>query len=205
MSDIVNADRKHSIYGGVVVEIAEESLDRVQLLLAGIRGGAYKAIGSALARAAQAGKTAAKEAVTQEYTISAGTFLDYTNNINHFQRGKETGEVSVVFGYSGHVIPLLKFNTSVSGRDGSVSTQVIRSHGKQTLDKAFRTVINGHTGIYEREGPERLPIRELFGPAATQMMYSNEDVLDTVEEKMAAVYEQRIEHEILRLLNGWGK
>ena len=35
-------------------------------------------------------------------------------------------------------------------------------------------------------------------------MYSNENVLDTIEEKMAETYEKRIDHEILRVLNGWG-
>lgn len=204
MSDIVSRDEKHAVYAGVAVDVAEASLDRVQLLLAGIPGGVYKAVGSALARAAQAGRTEAKGAVTKEYAISSGTFISYTNPINHFQRSGKAGGLSVVFGFSGHVIPLLKFNTSVSGKNGTVATQVIRSHGKQALDKAFRATVNGHTGIFEREGKERLPIRELFGPATTQMMYSNEEVLDAVEEKMAAVYEQRIEHEILRILNGWG-
>ena len=37
------------------------------------------------------------------------------------------------------------------------------------------------------------------------MMYSNEDVLDDMEERMVEVYDQRIDHEIERLLNGWGK
>ena len=35
------------------------------------------------------------------------------------------------------------------------------------------------------------------------MMYSNEDVMDEVEEKMADTYQKRIEHEIDALLNGW--
>lgn len=36
------------------------------------------------------------------------------------------------------------------------------------------------------------------------MMYSNENVMDSIEEKMASTYEERIEHEITRVLNGWG-
>ena len=64
--------------------------------------------------------------------------------------------------------------------------------------------MGGHTGIYERIGPSRFPVRELYGPATPQMMYSNEDVMDTIEAKMVEAYESRIEHEILRVLNGWG-
>ena len=36
------------------------------------------------------------------------------------------------------------------------------------------------------------------------MMYSNEEVTDEIEAKMVETYEKRIDHEILRLLNGWG-
>lgn len=81
---------------------------------------------------------------------------------------------------------------------------VKRSNAPELLRYAFRSKAGGHLGIYEREGPERLPIRELYGPATTQMMYSNEAVLDSIEEKMAETYEKRLDHEILRVLYGWG-
>ena len=81
MSDIVSADRSHAVYAGLVVDIAEDSLDKASRLLAGIRGGVYKAVGSALSRAAAAGRTAAKEPVTKEYTISQSEFLARTKNI----------------------------------------------------------------------------------------------------------------------------
>lgn len=35
-------------------------------------------------------------------------------------------------------------------------------------------------------------------------MYSNESVLDQIEEKVAEAFEERVDHEINRLLNGWG-
>ena len=37
------------------------------------------------------------------------------------------------------------------------------------------------------------------------MIYSNEEVMDEIEAKMAETYEKRIDHEILRILNGWGR
>lgn len=202
MSDVVNVAGSHSIYAGLTVDIAEESLDRASKVLAGINGGIYKAVGSALARAAAAGKTAAKGAVTKEYTISQGEFLSNTKNINHFV--KETGGgISVVFGFRGNVIPLLKFNTKY-GDGGRIATQVKRTSSAELLESAFIAQAGGHRGVFEREGPARLPIRQLFGPATPQMMYSNEDVLDDIEQKMADTYEKRIDHEILRVMNGWG-
>lgn len=76
------------------------SLERVTNLLAGISGEAYKAVGSALKRAADSGKTVAKRAVTKEYTISQSEFLARTRNINYFVR-ESSGEITVSFGYAG--------------------------------------------------------------------------------------------------------
>lgn len=203
MSDITRGDRQSYYDGGVLIDIAEDSLDKATRLLAGINGGVYKAIGSALSRAADSGKTAAKGAVTKEYTISQSEFLARTKNINHFVRESD-GAISVVFGFRGNVIPLMKFNTRVNG-SGQIVTQVKRSGSVETLNRAFSAQMGGHRGVYERTGPDRFPVKELFGPATPQMMYSNEAVSDEITAKMAETYEKRIDHEILRILNGWGR
>ena len=187
---------------GITVDIAEDSLDRVANLLVDIHGGIYKAVGSALTRAASAGKTVAKRSVTKEYAINQSEFLARTQNVNHFIRQSDGG-ISVVFGFRGNVIPLMKFNTRVNN-NGQVVTQVKRSGAAATLDRAFAAQMGGHRGIYERIGAERFPVRDLFGPATPQMMYSNEAVTDEMEDKMVKTYENRIDHEILRVLNGWG-
>lgn len=203
MSDITRTGSSHAVYAGLTVDIAEDSLDKATKLLAGISGGVYKAVGSALTRAAAAGRTAAKQPVTREYTISQSEFLAQTRNINHFVRESDGG-VSVAFGFRGNVIPLTKFKTSINS-SGQVVTQVKRSGAAETLNRAFSAQMGGHRGIYERTGPSRFPVEELYGPATPQMMYSNEDVLDEIEQKMADTYEKRIDHEILRMLNGWGR
>lgn len=193
----------HAVYAGLTVDVAEDSLDRATKLLAGVSGGVYKAVGSALTRAAATGKTAAKRPVTREYSISQSQFLASTRDINHFVR-ESSGGLSIVFGFRGNVIPLAKFNTRV-GSDGHVVTQVKRAGAAAVLDRAFSAQMGGHRGIYERIGEKRFPVEELYGPATPQMMYSNEAVLDEVEAKMAETYEKRIDHEILRVLNGWGR
>lgn len=203
MSDIMRAGSSHAVYAGLTVDIAEDSLDKATKLLAGISGGVYKAVGSALTRAAAAGRTAAKQPVTREYTISQSEFLAQTRNINHFVRESDGG-ISVAFGFRGNVIPLTKFKTSINS-SGQVVTQVKRSGAAETLNRAFSAQMGGHRGIYERTRPSRFPVEELYGPATPQMMYSNEDVLDEIEQKMADTYEKRIDHEILRVLNGWGR
>lgn len=202
MSDVTTDTMMHSVNAGIAVDIAEEGFDRVSALLAGIPGGANRAVGSALARAAAAGNTVAKRAVTQEYAISSSEFLNRTKNINNIQRAS-SGEVSINFGYRGSVIPLRVFDTKVD-RNGLVVTRVKKSSSKQALNHAIEAKMGSHYGIYERQGEKRFPVKELYGPATPQMMYSNEAVMDSIEDKMASTYEERIEHEISRILNGWG-
>ena len=50
MSDVTTDTMMHSVAAGITVDIAEEGFDRVSALLAGIPGGANRAVGSALAR-----------------------------------------------------------------------------------------------------------------------------------------------------------
>ena len=170
MSDVTTDTMMHSVAAGIAVDIAEEGFDRVSAILSGIPGGANRAVGSALARAAAAGKTVAKRAVTQEYAISSSEFTNRTK----------------------------------VDRSGRVVTRVKKSSARQALDHAFEAKMGSHYGIYERQGEKRFPVKELFGPATPQMMYSNEVVMDSIEAKMASTYEERIEHEITRVLNGWG-
>lgn len=202
MSDVTTDTMMHSVAAGIAVDIAEEGFDRVSAILSGIPGGANRAVGSALARAAAAGKTVAKRAVMQEYAISSSEFTNRTKNVNNIQRAS-SGEVSINFGYRGSVIPLRVFDTKVD-RSGRVVTRVKKSSARQALDHAFEAKMGSHYSIYERQGEKRFPVKELFGPATPQMMYSNEVVMDSIEAKMASTYEERIEHEITRVLNGWG-
>lgn len=202
MSEVTRDYRRHKIYSGSVDVIAEESFGRAEALLNGIPGGVYKAVGSALTRAASAGKTEAKRAVSQEYTISPSDFLQRTRNINHFVRSGD-GSVEVVFGFAGYPIPLMHFQMGIDG-GGRLVAHVKRNSTPEALRHAFRQTVSGHYGVYERLGVSRYPIRQLYGPATPQMMYSNENVMDSIENKMAETYEKRIDHEILRVLNGWG-
>ena len=186
---------------GVVVDVSAGSLERATNLLAGISGGAYKAVGSALKRAADSGKTVAKRLVTKEYTISQSEFLARTRNINHFTR-ESNGEITVSFGYAGCAIPLTKFNTRVNS-SGQVVTQVKRSGTAEVLAHSFQAHMGEHRGIYERIGASRFPVEERYGPATTQMMYSNDEIIDEISTKVSETFDKRIDQDILALLNGW--
>lgn len=100
------------------------------------------------------------------------------------------------------MIPLTKFNTRVNG-SGQVVTQVKRSSAAEVLEHSFQARMGEHRGIYGRIGPSRFPVEEGYGSATTQMMYSNDEIIDEISAKVSETFDKRIDQDILALLNGW--
>ena len=84
-----------------------------------------------------------------------------------------------------------------------MQTQVMRNGGAATLQHAFVARIFGPTAVFERVGSPRFPVEQKFGPSTGHMM-RNEEVIEKMDETIRDTYEKRVEHEILRVLNGWG-
>lgn len=182
-------------------QVGSNSLDRVNKILAGIPRGAIKANYAALKRAGETAKTKAGQFAAAEYTISKGTFMGNVKQKSHISGGAG-GVVSMNISYAGSVLPLLEFNTKYS-RGGRLQTQVKRNGGAATLQHAFAESVFGPIAVFERLGTSRFPVEQKFGPSTGHMM-QNDQVIDQMEETIRETYEKRIEHEISRLLNGWG-
>lgn len=184
-----------------IEEIGGRSLERANKILAGIPGGAIKAAHSALKRAGDTAKTKAGQFAAAEYTINKGTFMGNVNSKSRIS-GSSGGVVSMSISYAGSVLPLLTFNTRYS-RDGRVQTQVKRNGGAATLQHAFVASIYGPVAVFERVGAPRFPVEQKYGPSTAHMMQNNR-VIEQMDETIRETYENRMEHEISRVLNGWG-
>lgn len=195
-----NAKNSMGIY--LVDDIGDGSIDRAMKVLAGFPHGADKAIGSAIKRAAQSGEAYAARGVRNEYYINASDFKSYTRSKRRIYTS--AGSTTVDIEFRGFHIPLVKFDTKV-GKDGRVVTRVKRSSPRTVLDHVFKQDVgtHGHTGIFERLSDKRLPIEEKLGPSTPQMMASNEDLEQEVGDKVREIFEERLEHEILAVMNGW--
>lgn len=80
----------------------------------------------------------------------------------------------------------------------------MNGNGRTPFAEAFIAKMkSGHTGMFERDGKSRLPITEFMGPSTAQMA-GNSVIVERVEEKTQEVVNKRIEHEITRILNGYG-
>jgi len=71
------------------------------------------------------------------------------------------------------------------------------------LEHAFVANIYGHVAVFERVGAPRFPVEQKYGPSTGHMM-QNERVIEQMDTTIRQTYEARIEHEVLRVLNGWG-
>lgn len=100
---------------------------------------------------------------------------------------------------------LLKYNvTPQKATYGKtpVKAAVKRSESQVELAKSFTAQMpNGHIGIYERKSDSSYPIKQLYGPSVPRMA-ENAVVLKTVEDRVNEVINNRMEHELDRILNG---
>ena len=194
-----------------MIEVSEQTIDRIHTILAGVEKADEKVLKPALARGLMAGKTAAGKMVRQTYHISAGDF----NSRGYMRYNSVTKNGDGIIGsieYSGGVIPLIKFKVSPSTpkKRTTPSAAVLKANSLVKFNRQKNVFVaqmkSGHIGIMERQkgtvspatGKEKL--KELLSPAVPQMV-GNEKVMQNVEERVNEVINQRIEHEIERLLS----
>ncbi len=209
MSNEIYSMQRSSMKAAVGIFITDDvggssnKISRAYALLAGIPHAADKAIGSAIKRAATSGESFAAQAIGKYYYVKAGDFKHYTKSKRRIITS--AGETNVDIEFRGRHIPLLKFQSRI-GNDGLVHAKVKRSTSGSALKNVFRQKVgNSHYGLFERVGESRYPIEEKFGPSTPQMMSANDDVAQEIGDKVRDTFDNRIEHEILALMNGWRK
>lgn len=200
-----------------MIEVSEQTIDRIHTILAGVENADKKVLKPALTRGLMAGKTAAGKAVRQTYHISAGDF----NSRGHMKYNSVSQGGNGIIGsieYSGGVIPLIRFKVSPNTpkKNKTPSAAVLKASSLVKFGRQNNVFVqqmkSGHIGIFERKEGEYSSnrgsgknkhtekLKELLSPAVPQMV-SNNTVMQTVEDRVNEVINQRIDHEIERLLS----
>lgn len=163
-------------------------------------------VNSALKRATSSGQAIASKAVREEYSVSASGFSKNTKSSKNISVDSD-GNLQVAIKYAGHHISLVEFKAS-KGADGIVYAKAVKGNTRAAFEHAFFARFGSDTskpGIYERNTKKRFPIHQLWGPSAAQMMWSSAGVRRTVDRRVKEMFEKRLEHEVLALMNGWRK
>lgn len=200
-----------------MIEVSEQSIDRIHTILAGVENADKKVLKPALTRGLMAGKTAAGKAVRQTYHISAGDF----NSRGYMKYNSVSQGGDGIIGsieYSGGVIPLIRFKVSPNApkKNKTPSAAVLKASSLVKFGRQNNVFVqqmkSGHIGIFERKEGEYSSsrgngknkhtekLKELLSPAVPQMV-SNDTVMQTMEDRVNEVINQRIDHEIERLLS----
>jgi hypothetical protein len=197
----------------------DKQTERAQKILSGVEGGAAKAIAAALSRALPAAKNAAESGIERVYNVKR---TDYRGHSTITTRIETQGNMPVGYiKFHGTQLPLYRFSVSptvptYSKERGSVltsqgwkrvfksmpvSAKIRRDGAMQKSGSAFIALMeSGHIGVFDRVGNA---IQERMGLSAEQMV-DNKEIRDDVLKTAEDVFDKRIDHEILRILNGWG-
>lgn len=185
-----------------MVEITAEQIQRVELILQNVPKGAERALANAINRGISKAETVSVREIRSTYTVDSPTAHGSIQ-----QKKASVGNIVGSIIYAGSPIPLIKYDVSPTGKTGHrqrVAARVLKSSGRTSLKYAFNRSFNsGALRTAERIGRSRLPIKVLYGPSLAQMA-ENEQVLPKAEEEAQKVVDERIEHEIWRLISGYG-
>lgn len=180
------------------IEISTERMEQVQALLAGVPKGAERAASNAINRGLSRIKSQAWKQVKQVYTVqNAALNAATTTRVQNASTGDLAGYVH----FSGVKIPLYKFKVSPKQPGGRKLVKAsVKKGGGATFESGF---IAGHVGVFEREGRKRLPISEFMALSAAQMV-GEETVSTELQAEAQRTVDERLQHEIDRLLNDYG-
>ncbi len=207
--------------------IGTEKFKEAERQLADIPGGMERALKSATKRAVSYLRTQSTKEIRERYDITRKN-IRAEQNIKVQYRYFNGIEAKITF--RGNKIPLYRYGGTsptiptvnaektvmaiVNGKLRPVhpgiaaSGHQLTSTSPTTFDNAFVAQMkSGHIGIFERTGGKTssgdAEIKELMGSSVPQML-GNDEVRESLAEKTAAKLDERLEHEVNRILSGFG-
>ena len=200
--------------------IGAETFKQAEKMLADVPGGMDRALKSATKRAVSFLRTQSTKEIRQRYDLTRKN-IRAEQNIRVSYRYFNGIEARITF--RGNKIPLFRYGGSspktptinpdktnlrpVHPGVAAAGHQLV-STSPTTFSRAFVAQMkSGHIGIFERTGGKTptgdAEIRELMGSSVPQML-GNEEVQESLAEKTMAKMDERLEHEVNRILAGWG-
>lgn len=201
---------KISVYIGLTKE-QEKQFEHARSLLGRIPEGAPKAISSALNKTVKGIRTDAAKKAADDYVISSGKVMEKTDISKAAPQSLIAGFVA-----KGRPIRLINFNVNPKQFPRKrpkkrPSSATKRGTSRKVLPYSFIAKVRGdHVGVFSRvpgktaktEGKEVLQQR--YGPSVPQMLGSS-NIKSFVDERARARLGKALDHEIERILKGWGK
>lgn len=181
-----------------MIQITAEQIQRVSKILSGVPGGAQKALSGTINRAMVTARARSAREITKTYQLKAGDVKKSGRiTMKHASSSSLVGSIN----YAGNVIPLIEFQVGYG--NGGLLRAAVKKGGGGTLAHAYVANLKYGTRVYERTTTKRDSSQQLYGPSVAHMM-ENDDVLQEVERATMETVDKRMEHEISRILSGYG-
>ena len=187
------------------MEVTAEQLKQVSEKLRGCPQQVNAALTNAANRAMMTARRVAWDAVHKQYTIKKTEFYRKTS-IRTYRANKQSLGATVEFG--GYVIPLINFGVESyrsheKSRIRRYKVEVFRGIPKD-LWHAYVTNLGRYgTNVFERVSSGKRASQTLYGPSAAHMV-ENGEVLAEMNKAAKATFDNRLEHEVDRILRGLG-
>lgn len=185
-----------------MIEITAEQVERVNAVLGGLQNAPNKVFYNVINRALSTVRAQSAKQAAAVYQIRNRDFKEYAKTkMSKASSTDLAGEIE----FAGTVIPLMKFKVSPKEpKKQTVSVSVLRAKGGTRLEMAYVADLGKYgIGVFERQTSKRESSQQLYGPSAAHMM-GNEEVLEKIEAAAQETIDKRVEHEISRILNGYG-
>lgn len=182
-----------------VVRLNAEQVERAELLLRNIRGGANKVLSRVINRSIQTARASMVREVREEYTAKAKAIRS-TISVDKATSSKPEAQIKSI----GSPLPMRDFKITPKTPNGRRRTPIrvsVKRGGQTAINGAFVVRTGGSINVFERVGKRRLPITKLFGPSVPQMI-GNHNVVTRIAESAEKTAEKRLDHEIDRILAG---
>lgn len=181
-----------------MIKIEFNGVEIVDRILTDLPKEADKIKYRAVQRAALAGKTEATKQGRNKYNLPTS---EITKTFNLIKPTKNNAVAHLTS--TGKRVRLIKFKVNpnkVHKKKKVVRVSVLKAQGMKTLKNAFIAKMpNGIIGVFEREGENRMPIRQLYGPSIPQL-FKDSTVKQAIQNKAFTVLENRIAHELERYI-----
>lgn len=184
---------------------AQSLLEYFAEQLAELPRGIETVLHRAINRTLEGSRTDAGREIREEYNVRAGDVAKAFRLV----RASRSTPMGELIARGPASVPLYAYSPrpnrpGLPRPKGGVSVQVTKGGGRKQIKSTFvARMESGHTGVFEREGKGRFPVRELFGPGILHVL-QRDDVIDRLEDQMNDRLWNRLEHEADYLLKQAG-
>lgn len=185
-----------------MIHVNADQMDHARRMLSFIPGGAKSAVANAVNRSAQAARTELTRKIRDLYYIKNSDILEAAK----ISRAKSNQKlIQAKINVRGTRRELIQFRVSPQNYNPknrpAFITVAVKKDGKKPLPGAFvgKGSASGKLHVLKRAGKERYPLQIKYGPSIPEMA-GNPQVTDAVEKRGQEILDQRLDHEIKRLL-----